>query len=154
MTNLERMRQKQQAIAAPAEKPSGGNSPTSPPKEERPAKAPKPKAAPQEVVRHSCGHEVAVRHYAGQPCNGCKNKARQQRNAARRENSQPGQAKMKAERGGRLPDHSTFAVAYHAEKVEWSGTLIVEGVSYHGTASGVERLLRDLAQKYREAVKP
>ena len=55
---------------------------------------------------------------------------------------------------GRLPNGSSFTVAYDAEKMVWNGSLYVkEADLFHGQASGVFQLLHSLDDQYRAHLK-
>lgn len=50
----------------------------------------------------------------------------------------------------RLPNGAAFSVSYDAEKVMWSGTLVIGVQTFHGTNAAVFKLLRNLDRMYRE----
>jgi hypothetical protein len=100
-------------------------------------------AKPAEVVKASCGHEVAVgpckpafqaerlKKLAGQSCPECKRKAQQEREgveqdtARKRREEKASREPRPKPRLGRLPHGATFHVVYDAEAVKWSGTLTI-----------------------------
>ena len=51
---------------------------------------------------------------------------------------------------GRLPDGANFNVRYNAQTMTWAGTLVVNGKTYTGSASGVFKLLERLDRCYRQ----
>lgn len=67
--------------------------------------------------------------------------------------------RTKSERVGqslkpRLPDGSRFNAIYDAVKVQWTGSLIINGVSFERSASSLHKLLHKLDDMYRAAAKP
>jgi hypothetical protein len=109
------------------------------------------------MVAFACGHEKPVADFKGTACGECRNKARQAKNARRRAKEGTKPPGPQLDQQGRLPHAAVFTVQYDAVKQQWSGTLAIPDqedlagatAEFIGSASGVERLLRDLAGQYR-----
>lgn len=122
-----------------------------------PAPTAKPPAA---TLRHRCGHERPLHDVMNADCPACrdqrrKDKARKKREADERRRAAQAAAGApvlgKLDTSGRLPDGSSFVVAYDAGRVMWTGFLSVPGRGdFTGEGPGVEGLLRELARRFRE----
>jgi hypothetical protein len=91
------------------------------------------------------------------PCEKCLRRAVHDRRCAaeRAAATEKRREKRREEReANRLPHGSAFAVAWDADRHEWSGTLSVPGYElFSGSAEAVFWLLKDLDLKYRAAVR-
>lgn len=143
---IRQAREKRTAPPAPAQP-----QPAADPKPVR-AKVAKPQKVEADVklvVTRSCGCREAVLYLQKSNCPGCVAKSRRNRN--RQKQGEPGQSPKKLlDQPGRLPHGAHFDVTYDAEKMEWSGTLTVNGQVFEGSVSGVMTLLRTLDGQFRE----
>ena len=123
-----------------------------------------------DTITYLCKHKIGIAYLEGRNCPECKDKARREKNRKKHEKHAAERAadepKRKLDDQGRLPDGSMFIdVVYDAEKVMWRGRLVVPNQIDHeesmnqdgsckkcfdGQASGVEKLLRMLANQYRQ----
>lgn len=124
--------------------------------------ATKPSKAPKPPVLHApCGH-TTKKGLPEELCGPCRSKAEHEAAVKRRAEEAKKPALPKAKKldkamadKGRLPDKSTFILAYNAEKQEWSGVLNVPGMaSFDATKSGVFGLLQKLDWMYRLSLCP
>jgi hypothetical protein len=139
MKALDKMRQKQQALAKPQE--------TVP--------SPQKKVKQLLPVKYACGHEAHVADIAGKACGSCRAETQRKKVARKHATRQAKQAaKDPSQTCGRLPNRSTFNVRYDADKQEWYGTLNIDlGQSnevFTGSAGGVFKLLQNLDKQYRD----
>lgn len=118
------------------------------------AKPPRAKKPPGPTLTHRCGHQKPIFEYTNIDCPSCRDANRKNKAIAKREKQAATGPKVKqrAEKDGRLPNCSLFQVQFDAAEVMWHGTLQVADHVWNGSASGVERLLRDLAGLYRATV--
>jgi hypothetical protein len=154
MDRVEKLRAKQAAKFGVIGGPGGVKAPLHP-DDARPSAVPgkapgvpqdatEPQKPPKSHVQYRCGHKEPVACLESGNCPGCASKARKAR----------GKRRKSAEDNGRLPDKAKFAVEYDAEAQEWYGFLSGCGEdNFHGSASGVEALLRQLAGQYRESLR-
>ena len=114
---------------------------------ETPPAKPKPEGTAFAVF-YTCGHKVGLRNLQQGPCPACarKNQAARGQRRQQRKGAQPGRRDDQ-----RLPDGSSFAVAYDAVAVRWRGTLTVPLVAtFQAEAGAVFKLLGTLDQQYRD----
>lgn len=108
-------------------------------------------ALPQ--VRHKCGHLTALRWLEQQDCPECRNKARQQKAAQRREKQQAKAQVIPAD-SGRLPHGAIYHKEYDSVSMTWTATLSIPslGLEFKAVASGSFRAEKDCDSLYREWV--
>jgi len=136
------------------------------------AKAPKPSppTVGTEVLLVKCGHTIVFDLYAkdsfrdqrrqkdaSRDCPPCR-QARVQAEAIALKEHRARKAVTKAATFAkslkpRLPDGARFGATYDAAKVQWTGTLTVDGLTFERSASSLNKLLHRLDDVYR-ATKP
>src|SRR5262245_43625949 len=136
----------------------------------------KPAVVGGEQVTCACGHAIKFesipgkpdkfrderkKKIASRPCPPCRAAAHEKTIAEQKAQAALRKAELKKQPKasppgrfvGRLPHGSEFHAVYDAESKTWSGTLTVDGTVFTGKFDGVFRLMHELDNKYREAVK-
>ncbi len=173
MDRIEKMRQKQQKVAAPqlASTPNEDerydtmqqvealqksfSSEKQTVAAEKPAKK---KKEIGELLTHRCGHQRPIKDYTNADCGQCRSKAQKIKGEARRakeaaERASKPRPKMLHEEG-RLPDHAAFDCRYYEETKQWRVQLMIaafpgsdESKTFTAFGSGLEKTQRYVAHQ-------
>ena len=128
------------------------------------AKAPKPRppTVGTEALLVKCGHTIVFDLYANdsfrdqrrqkeavRDCPPCRQARVQAEAVALKARRATKAAPFAKSLKPRLPDGARFVATYDATQVQWTGTLIVEGLTFERSASSLNKLLHKLDDVYR-----